>query len=477
MRRAVTTLVLVVAAALSAGPEVRAQTAGLTVDASVELGPVNRRLVGVGWHEGGAPLSSVAPLRPHLVRVDASLQDVSPAPGVLHLDKLLAQVAEIRSVGGEPLVILSYMPAWLGGPRAYGRDATRVAPADPGAWETLVHDVVHALATAPAPALRFEAWNEPDVPIFWQDSPQAFADTAARSASAVARVERETGVDLAFGGPALAFPDPVYLAAFLAPFRDDPALPLDFVSWHYYGNLPFFGPDGAEFAQTAPLQPVIGQRNPLASPSSFGPQPGLVRTWTDAALAGSGRPAPSLVLDEWNLSSGGFDRRHDTNEGAAFAAGVLVELQESGLDASSFFRANDTRPTGGDHGLVFVDGRPKPAWWTFRLWQQLAATRVAVSGADEGLWAVASTDRHRRRVTLLVASFSASQPEARTLDIAVDGLGWTPARATVRRIDADHPDASEAALVPVATGGRLTLSLPAQAVALVELRPGPRRRG
>jgi hypothetical protein len=445
----------------------RAQTAAtsLTIDAGGDLGPVNRDLVGFGWHAGGAPLSAVGPLQPKLIRVDASLQDVSPAKGVLELDKLRSQVAEVRAIGAEPLVILSYMPAWLGEPNAYGRDPTKVPPADMAAWEQLVHDVVLDLATAAAPARRFEAWNEPDVPIFWQDTPEAWADTVSATGRAIARVEQETGLDLAFGGPATAFPDPVYLATFLNRFRD-PALPLDFVSWHYYGNLPFFGPDGTEFAETEAIQPVIGQRNPLASPSSFGPQVELMRQWTTAALAGADRPAPQLLLDEWNLSSGGFDRRHDDHEGAAFAAGVLAELQGAGLDASSYFRANNTRTTVGDHGLVFVDGRRKPAWWTFWLWQQLAARRVAVTGAEEGLWATAATEVDR--VTLLVSSFSASQPGARTLDVEVKGLAWTPAAATVRRIDVDHPDAVMAAPLAI-DGAKVRLELPAQAVALVEL--------
>jgi hypothetical protein len=438
----------------------------LGVDAASVVGPVNRALGGLGWHDGGAPLSTVAPLQPQAVRIDASLQDVSPAPGVLHLEPLLARIAQARAVGAEPLVILSYMPAWLGGPSAFGRDATKVPPSDPNAWEALVHEVVLRLATAPVPARRFEAWNEPDVPLFWQDTPVSFADTMVRSARAVARVEQETGLDLAFGGPALAFPDPVYLAAFLAPFRDLP-LPLEFVSWHYYGNLPFFGPDGTEFGETAAVQPVIGRRNPLASPSAFGPQVGLMRQWTAAALAGAARPAPAMVLDEWNLSSGGFDLRHDTNEGAAFDAGVLVELQDAELDQSVFFRANDTRTTGGDHGLVRTDGTPKPAWWTFWLWSQLAPEQVKVTGTSEGLWAVASRDADR--VTVLVASFSASQPTARELTVDVAGLGWTPSSATVRRVDATHPTAEVAEPVEL-NGTRLSLHLPPQAVAFVDLR-------
>ena len=457
-------------------PGVGAQNAPivLTVDASTSLGAVNPDLVGVGWHPGGPPLDVVAPLRPRMVRIDASLQDVSPTPDELRLERLLGDVAEVRRIGGEPLVILSYMPAWLGAPNAHGRDPTKVPPADLDVWEDLVHDVVHALATAPAPARRFEAWNEPDIPIFWQDTPAAWSERITRTARAIARVEEETGLDLAFGGPATAVPDPAYLAAFLSPLRDQ-SLPLDFVSWHYYANTPFLGPDGNEFPATDPVHPVVGQRYPLASPAAYGTQVEMMREWTAAALAGTDRPEPALTIDEWNLSAGGFDHRHDTHEGAAFAAAVLMEMQEAGLDQSAFFQVSDApSSTGqhayGGHGLVHFDGTRKPAWWAQWLWHQQAGGLAQVTGADStaGLWAMAAGDS--KRVTVLVTSFSASRPTARTVDVVLAGLPWRPARATVRRLDAAHADAVRKETLAV-EGFRVRLDLPAQAVALVEVRP------
>jgi hypothetical protein len=418
----------------------------------------------------------VAALAPRLVRIDASLQDVSPAPGVLVLDGLIDHLRSIRSVGAEPLVILSYTPAWLGAPRAFGRDPTRVAPADLDAWERLVHDVVRALATAPAPARRFEAWNEPDIPIFWQDTPAAWSAMVARTARAVARVEAETGLDLAFGGPATAAPDPVYLAAFLQPLGD-PALPLDFVSWHYYANTPFLGPDGNEFPATAPVHPVIGRPNPVAGPGVYEPQVPLMRQWTTSLLAGSGRPPPAMVIDEWNLSAGGFDRRHDTHEGAAFAAGSLVAMQRAGLDAAAFFQATDAPPppgtTGayGGHGTLTVDGARKPVWWALWLWHQQAATQVAVQGEPDGVWLAAA--REPARLTVLAAAFSASAPAAHDLRIAVTGLQWRPGLATLRRLDAAHPDADTTAPLAPDPDGSFRLSLPAQSVAFLEVGPAP----
>ena len=264
----------------------------------------------------------------------------------------------------------------------------------------------------------------------------------------------------------------MYLAPFLPPLRDM-SLPLDFVSWHYYGNTPFLGPDGNEFGALAPIQPIAGQRNPLTSPVAYGMQVPLMRRWTDALLAGTDRPPPKLIIDEWNLSPGGFDRRHDRHAGAAFAAATLIEMQEAGLDQSAFFKVADSQPPGhassyGGHGLVHFDGTRKPAWWSLWFWQQQAGRSLTNSGTDRvsGLWVTAASDTHR--VTVLVASFSASRPAARTIDLAIRGAPGMPVAASIRRIDGRHSDPS--AVTPLnIERGRVRFDLPAQAVALVEV--------
>ena len=471
--RAVPALLTAVAAllVLPVAPTGRADDGdgAITIDPSRRLGPVDSDLAGLGWHEGGAPLSTVEALRPPFIRIDASLEEVSRTrDGPLDLSRLLERVAQVRAIGAEPLVILSYLPAWLGEEHALGRDPTRVRPSDLDEWERVVHDTVLALATAPDPALVFEAWNEPDVPLFWQDTPVAWLDTVERSARAVATVGAETGLELRFGGPATAVPDPAYLVPFVHRFRD-PSLPLDFVSWHYYGNYPFFGPDGAEFPLTEPVHPLLGRPNPLTSPAAYGPQVDFVRTLVATALAGSSRPIPELVLDEWNLSAAGFDRRHDTAAGAAFAAGVLVEMQDAGLDAAAYFRANDTRGVAGGHGLVRTDGTRKPAWWTFEYFRSLAPARVGVepgrSYADDR-WALASTDGER--ITVLLARFRADETPSSPVPLRIDVEGQDVVRAHIRRIDGAHAGSAEAEPLEVADGD-VEVLLPRPGVALVEL--------
>ena len=275
----------------------------LTVHADRPGPPVNARLVGFDYHAGGQPLSSVAPLRPHFVRIDAALEKASPTAGALDLKPLLARVAEIRANGGEPLVILDYTPPWLG-QHLPGVDPTRTEPADLVAWRSLIARVVATLATAPSPAYWFEAWNEPDLPSFWAGTPSGWLDTAAASAHGVADAARATGKPLRFGGPASFYPDAQQISAFVSRLRAEGTSPA-FVSWHYYANYPCLGPDAPENPgdpSSVALQHALGCVNPAASPATYATGIGVVRA---AVAAGSGgAPAPPLILDEWNLSAG-----------------------------------------------------------------------------------------------------------------------------------------------------------------------------
>lgn len=445
------------AAGRPAGVPAASDSVVVTVHADHVVRAVNRRLVGFNWHTGGAPLQTVAPLRPAIIRIDASLERVSPAPGRLDLGDLLERVAQIRSIGAEPLVILSYTPPWLAQPNASFGDPTKTPPRDLAAWQQVVHDVVFALATAPTPARWFEAWNEPDLPTFWTGLPTQWLDTAAASARAVSQVQAETGISLRFGGPASVVPDPVLLAGLALRLRAQQT-PLGFVSWHYYGNLPCLGPDGPESGLSGGgLQQLLGCRNPLTLPAAYGAQIDAMRAATRLSLLGSGWPDPPLLIDEWNLSSGGLDRRHDTEAGAAFDAATLMQMQAHGLNAATFYAATDTDPRPGNFGLVRVDGSRKPAWWSFWLWQKLEPQEVLVDGNDptgaltSNPAVIASRSADGHTVTALVAAFDPSCNGARSLTVRLAGLPPGTHTATLRRIDPSHPSASHAA--PIAVSG------------------------
>ncbi len=472
---------LAVGTAWTEGPSDPSEAPVIVIDTDARIERVNRNLLGVAWNSGD--IERLAPLRPDWVRIDAFLGQRSPAPGELDMDPLLDSVARVHAAGGEPLVILSYMPEWLGAPRAEGCTVplfgsacspNRVAPDDLDAWERLIEDVVRILATANPPARRFEVWNEPDLPVFWHDSSEAFLEMALRTHRAVERVAREIGLDLEVGGPAVSLgigllpegPPFVSLAQYVEAVRDA-GLPLDFVSWHWYANLPNLGPDGAEFSDLpGSLYDLLAGINPLTTPTTYGKQIRAHRELLDTLLGGTGL-APELVIDEWNLSGGGFDLRHGTNEGTAFVAGSLIEMEKAGLDRGLYYNAvGGFSP--GDWGLATQDGARRPTWYLLRAWQKMRGWRLALTGDDPAGGLFARAVRRGRRVDILLSTFRAVDPSAREVKIELSGqcrAGW----AVVRHVDADSRDFRARELRRIERG-RFALSMSDQSVTWATLR-------
>jgi hypothetical protein len=450
---------------------VRAAAKTVRVDMDRSLGPVNEDLLGLVWNDGN-DLSGVAAIHPPTVRVDASLQDASTGPNRLDLQPLLARVAEIRRIGAEPLVLLSYMPRWLGRARAGTHDPTRVAPADLDAWQALITTVVRTLATAKEPAYIFEVWNEPDISVFWQDTPAAFVQMAVRTTLAVERVKRETGKPLEVGGPAAAFgglPDSMvpYLKAVATAH-----LPLDFYSWHRYANTPYLGPDGAEGNLPADVYKALAKRNPTTTPLDYAHEISQVKLKVAAALAGSGL-APKFLIDEWNVSGGGYDLRHDDAEGAALDAGILIEMERSGLDGADFYRAvSGSSDHPGDWGMVTSKGAPKPAWWVFRAWDAMEGSRLATrDDPAAGVWARATREA-RGCVDVLLANFVATGSPARDVTIGLDGKLPTctgTRTASLAVLDRSSKTLGNAREIRLNPGRTVDVPMAPQSVALVRI--------
>jgi Glycosyl hydrolases family 39 len=447
------------------------RTDTVTVDLEHTLGPVDDNLLGVVWNTGDS-LAALRPIGPPTIRVDGSLQDASKGPNQLDLGPLLAKVAEIRSIGAQPLVILSYMPSWLGSSRAgTTKDPTRVGPSSLEEWQALVTKVVRTLATAKQPADLFEVWNEPDVQIFWQDTPEEFVQTALATQRAVAQVKAETGKPLEVGGPAAA----LGYSQSLVPWLTATAaahLPLDFLSWHLYANSPYLGPDGPEGNLPENVYKALAKRNPAATPLEYATSIASVKATVGAALAGSGLH-PRYLVDEWNVSAGGLDVRNDAAEGASLDAGILTEMEESGLDGADFYRAVSDAATGpGDWGMVTVSGDPKPSWWVFRAWRAMSGMRLQTGGADPstGLFARASRDGANGCVDLLLSNFVATGSPAR--QVTVDLVGSLPNCHGRRSTTLATLDTSSTALdhprpVDLGSDGSVSVPMATQSVALL----------
>jgi len=452
----------------------------ITVHLDQSLGAVNPELLGVGWNTGR--LEDIAPFAPTTVRIDAHLPAVSPDAGTVQLASLLDAVARVHAVGGEPLVILFPMPDWLGAPTAahctpptlVGGPCSPelVAPADFDAWEELIADVVRTLATAPQPALRFESWNEPDLFIFWHDTQDAFFRTAAATHRAVARVAAETGLPIEIGGPAASLSSfgvgqrfiPDYVAAMVAAGQ-----PIGFVSWHWYANYPFLGPDGNEGNVPDIIYDMIAQVNPDATPRSYTQLTHNIRGAVAQQLP-PGSAMPPLNIDEWNLSAGGYDLRNDTHVGASFVAASLIEMERAGLDRANIYRSISGNTLPGDWGIVGPNGEHKPNWWVFDAFQQMHGERLAVEGDDPagGLWARAVHDGPVLHI--LLSTFRATGGSGRSVALALDG-SCTASAADRAVLDEQSATFTDVVSQPV-VDGTISLDLGSESVTWLRLQCG-----
>jgi len=468
-------------------PSAPTATATVAVDASRPIGPVNPNLVGFSFNPR-IDQPDFTPLASRTFRLDVAFQNLYDcAQGTLNLDPLQANLDEIEAAGAEPILILTYTPPCLadtypGDPR----DPTHVPPRDPATWQRLVTELVTAtgpgrVASGHKPVRYYEVWNEPDWFFFEGTQAQFTSNLLLPSGRAVTAVAKSSGLDLRFGICGCLFADPTWMIPLMAEARDA-GIPVGFLSWHYYGNYPFIGPDGVEpqFPKaSAPAVALLGQRNAAASPQTYLVQLDQVRAWAQATLG----HVPELVLDEWNLSAGGFDKRMDTNEGAAFQATPLAALASDGRDRAALFSSVDPydrdingNPLGmryGGWGVVDRSLARKPAWYAQWMWSRLTGARLATDQHPmSGVWTAASNSPDR--VDVFVGSFLATGATGRVLHVDLAGLDAGPWTADLFRVDAMHPGSTtpieEVTVVPGADGhAALDTPLPAQSVVLVEL--------
>lgn len=232
---------------------------------------------------------------------------------------------------------------------------------------------------------HWEFGDQPDFgALHFAGTPEQFYEMYAAAARAVKRVDAE----LRFGGPCIAFPlnEGPYREGLLD-FIKGAGLPLDFLSWMWYGD---------------------NSRDPL----DFRRIAADVR----AILDSRGFGETELVLSYWSMT--GIPTAQFTDpDNAAFIAAAAVYMQDSAVDKAIFFRAD----TGADFhynfrdpaGIFEPDGGENARTGAFRLvGQTLAATeRLAVTGGDENGFAVlAGRTTDRDIVRILIANYAIPAP-------------------------------------------------------------------
>ena len=367
----------------------------------------------------------------------------------------------------------------LGESIEHGPDKRRQRPpADAEKWAAACLGIVRHYNQGWADGQRadiryWEIWNEPDNrPNCWTGTDEDYFRLYATAAKAikarfpdvrvggpavgnVGRVEwHRDGVDLLRTGPEpLLLPSP-FVEKFLA-FCKREAVPLDFFSWHIYCDDP-----SALAAHARGVRKLLDRAGFDKTESHLNEWNYLPdNDWGPVSLAGQGERRKRFV------------DRVGGAEGAAFAAGVLVALQDCPLDAANYFAA-DT----GEFGLFDRYGSPHKSYYAFKAFRALLDTPLRLDATSDmpDLAVAAGTNRARDAVAALVVRRGGDAP-ATTLRL--QNLPWAGATVyEVVTVDAGHdlqPNGS--GILPAGTT-RLELSLKAPAVALVRLTPAPLAR-
>lgn len=383
--------------------------------------------------------------------------------------------------GVRPFVELSFMPKTLAAqnmPHAFWYKPNVSPPKDWGKWDALITQfakhLVERYGIDEIGHWYFEVWNEPNLD-FWGGDPKQpsyweLYDHTVRALKAV-------NPRLRVGGPATA--QAAWADAFIEHCAKN-QVPVDFVSSHVYGN------DKPE--------DVFGTHEEIPRNQMVCRAVKKVHDQIKASVM----PKLPLIWSEFNAS---YMNEPDVTDSTYMGPWMADTIRQcDGLvDMMSYWTFSDVfeeqgvvkTPFYGGFGLIAAADIPKPAFDAFKLLHQLGDQRIALD-SDSALLT------RRKNGTLVLAVWNYAPPgQAGSSKTVTLELKATKAKhATISRVDRDHGDihptyekmgspryptlgqiqelrkAAELS-APETRGvnhGKLTLTLPAQGLAVIELK-------
>ncbi|UYH51004.1 glycoside hydrolase family 39 [Candidatus Kirkpatrickella diaphorinae] len=170
-----------------------------------------------------------------------------------------------------------------------------------------------SLSGIPRKIAYWEIWNEPDLTFFWNSNdPARYYEFYTK----VARKIREVDPWAKVGGAGVANgynPGGAYLDGLLSHCKSN-NVPLDFISWHYYGNL------------TSDPQNIIDIGNTIQS-----------------SLQQNGFTQAESICSEWNstpFASKNVFTKVQTARNAAYLTSTFIHMQDCKVDRAYYYRGD-----------------------------------------------------------------------------------------------------------------------------------------
>jgi xylan 1,4-beta-xylosidase len=384
--------------------------------------------------------------------------------------------------GVHPFVELSFMPHKLAAQyiaHSFWYKPTISPPKDWSKWGDLIshfaQHLVDRYGIDEVSKWYFDVWNEPNLD-FWAGDPKEqtyyqLYDTAAKALKAV-------NPRLRVGGPATA--QAAWVDRFIQHVTGN-KIPVDFVSTHVYANDPADKVLGTD-EPVSRSQLVCRAARKVHDQVAASPQPNLPIIWSEFNATYRNEPnvTDSIFMGPWLADT--IRQCDGLTEMMSYWTFSDV-FEEQGVVKEPFY---------GGFGLLAERGLPKPSFNAFKLLHRLGSERIPVDSDN-----VIVT----RRVdgSLVIALWNLFLPdqrgESKETSISIKGLTGSH-RALISRVDSTHgslfrvydamgrtqsPTLAEietlreaAALGPPEPqdleGGQLTISLPPQGLAVLEIQ-------
>jgi xylan 1,4-beta-xylosidase len=384
--------------------------------------------------------------------------------------------------GVRPFVELSFMPKKLAAAQVFQSfwyQPNVSPPKDWTKWQDLVshfaQHLVDRYGIEEVSHWYFEVWNEPNLD-FWAGKPSE--DSYYQLYDITAQALKSVNTRLRVGGPATA--QAAWVDRFVRHDVDN-HIPVDFVSTHVYGNdlaKDVFGTDEA----VSRSQMVCRAARKVHDQVAASPRPDLPIIWSEynASYKNEQAVTDSVFMGPWLADT--IRQCDGLMEMMAYWTFSDV-FEEQGVVKQPFY---------GGFGLIAADGLPKPSFNAFKLLHRLGETRLRVD-TDSAIVT------RRSDGTLVMAVWNLALPEVngqpKKVTIAFDGLAGRH-RAVFYRLDATHgslmatyeklgkpayPTQTQivqlrrASEIPAPESqklqnGRITILLPPQGLALIEIR-------
>ena len=231
----------------------------------------------------------------------------------------------------------------------------------------------------------WEVWNEPDLTFFWNsNNPQQYYQFYEK----IARIAKSIDPDIRIGGAGIANgynPGGAYSDGFLR-YCQTSNVPLDFYSWHYYGNT------------TSDPQCIIDAGDQVQK-----------------SLNQYGFGNVESICSEWNISPFSTKNVHNKSQSAknaAFISSYFMYMQYTKVDKSNYYRGD-----GATFGLFNDQNNPSApgsknfctyAGQSFNLFSRMFETPYMLKGSKDfstGLTVIAGENESRNKVNILAANY------------------------------------------------------------------------